>query len=113
MHEIFDEFKAVSETSIRRELGVCGNFVRKGGDGGHWTLKDANELPKDLVETEDSAETVCVQESLQNGHMRLQNMGISKLHQVDPRLLLLFSSSFFPLRLLLLLLLMYVSQVWR
>ncbi|KAJ1490713.1 hypothetical protein T484DRAFT_1883814 [Baffinella frigidus] len=87
MHEIFDEFKAVSETSIRRELGVCGNFVRKGGDGGHWTLKDANELPKDLVETEDSAETVCVQESLQNGHMRLQNMGISKLHQVEVQLI--------------------------
>ena len=59
-HEVLDEFPETSEAIIRRQLKDCAQFQREGGEGGHWTLKDGFEMPKEYADIHDTPEDSCM-----------------------------------------------------
>jgi len=111
-HEVLDEFPETSEAIIRRQLKDCAQFQREGGEGGHWTLKDGFEMPKEFSDINDTPEDSCMWvalptmgnrrslelggrvswgadarpcrfESLREGNERLRNMGIARLTTLE------------------------------
>jgi hypothetical protein len=82
-YEIYDEFPEITEAAIRKELRECADFSREGGEGGHWTLKNTVEVPKEALEEKETPETVCMYDSLKVGQLKLKQMGITRLHHLD------------------------------